>query len=57
MLGLVSLTAPNAGPSRAAKRLRRVVIATQDGQIGARNSIATVANDPALTFFLTQVVL
>ncbi len=47
----------NAGPSRAAKRLQRVVMATQDGKIGVKNSIATVANDPALTFFLTKVVL
>ena len=45
----------NAGPSRAAKRLQRVVMATQDGKIGAKNSIATVANDPALTFFLKKV--
>ena len=45
----------NAGPSRAAKRLQRVVMATQDGKIGAKNLIAPVASYPALTFFLKKV--
>ena len=41
----------NAGPSRAAKRLQRVVMATQDGKIGSKTRSLQLLMIPLSHFF------
>ena len=41
----------NAGPSRAAKRLQRVVMATQDGKIGSKTQSLHLLMIPLSHFF------
>ena len=41
----------NAGPSRAAKRLQRVVMATQDGKIGSKTRPLQLLMIPLSHFF------
>ena len=41
----------NAGPSRAAKRLQRVVMATQDGKIGSKTRSLQLLMIPRSHFF------